>query len=86
MKKLQKEVDRLEGTCVVLLVVNSQRNTQVHSVFCHLTDSVLKDSSDGLLHYIFDCLAFGFHPLPSFPKSSCLLNVIKMTCVSVEIL
>lgn len=46
MKKLQKEVDRLEGTCFAVVVANILLNPEVHLV--HYRLGRYQDSDNGL--------------------------------------
>lgn len=46
MKKLQKEVDRLEGTCFAVTVANTLLNLEVHLV--HYLVGRRQDSDNGL--------------------------------------
>jgi len=48
VKKLQKEVDRLEGTCFAVLVANTLLNPEVHLV--HYLLGRRQDSDNVLLH------------------------------------
>jgi hypothetical protein len=46
VKKLQKEVDRLEGTCFAVIVANTLLNSEVHLV--HYLVGRRQDSDNGL--------------------------------------
>jgi hypothetical protein len=86
VKKLQKEVDRLEGTCVAVLVANCLLNPKVDLLYSLLGRRHLNHSFQRILimvYYVWVYFASGFYPLPRFPKSSASLNI---TVTYVEIL
>jgi len=76
VKKLQKEVDRLEGTCFAVFVANTLLNPEVHLVCCRL--GRYQDSDNGLSYV--ELLRFWVVSIALFYKKL-LFIIIKVTYV-----
>lgn len=78
VKKLQKEVDRLEGTCCAVIVANTLVDPEVHLV--HYLVGRRQDSDNGLSHVGF----FRFRIVSIilfYKKLRFIIIIIKVTYV-----